>query len=251
MNSYSKLIAVALLLSFSVSIAVAEEFRQTQGKEGAAQVLARLHSALPSGPIELEARMTTRSRRGEQIAESEIELRYLRSNSVFSVELTLYDAFGGLIEKVAVGDIGSDQPAYSYRQGEDLHPAEMPPLTERIADSEFRWIDLTLSFLWWPGGRLAGFESLKGRDCYVVDIPAPADIESVAGVELWIDSEMYALLRARFYDRDRETRKRFDVKSFAKTGEMWMVKDIDMRSYPSRRRTTLRVRNVSGGEGNS
>jgi len=217
-------------------------------QEAAERVMANLHAALPPGPIGIEARMTTRARNGEQTAESEIEIVYAHTNGGFSVELTLYDAFGSLLEKVAVSGIGSDKTRYEYWKGEDLVPAEMPPLGNRIGASEFRWMDLTLSFLWWKGGQVAGFDSLKGRDCYNVDIRAPEDIEEVAGVELWIDSEMYALLRARFYDDERETLKRFDVKSFSKSGELWMAKDIDMRSHPSQRRTRLRVRKVSAQE---
>lgn len=216
----------------------------SRAEMAADKVLSNLHAAMPRGPIALDAELRTQTRGGEKIATYNIELIYAHTNDAFAVEMTLYDNFGGLLERIALKDIGTSDPVYKYWQGAELEPADMPALSESIGATDFRWTDLTLSFLWWTGGKLTGSDSMKGRQCYIVELPAPADTAAAARAELWIDSEMFALLRAKFYDAEGDLIKRFDVKSFAKTGDLWMVKDVDMRSYPSRRRTTLRVRNV-------
>ena len=52
---------------------------------------------------------------------------------------------------------------------------QVPPLTERIEDTDVTWMDLTLAYLWWPDGKTVGEEEVRGRACWVLDVPAPTN----------------------------------------------------------------------------
>ena len=215
-----------------------------EDQRAAAQVImANLHDALPEAKLQMDGRMQVHDRRGRVEGTYEVALTYERDEHGLSIEIELSDAFGTLLEHISVAGIGTPATTIDYFLGADRERAEVPDLAGEIRDTDFRWQDLTLSFLWWPGGELTGVESMKGRECYLVKLPNPEAGGEGDHVELWIDAEMYVLLRAIFYKDSSET-KRFDVKSFARSGDLWMVKDVDMRSFPSRRRSSFRVRNV-------
>ena len=63
-------------------------------------------------------------------------------------------------------------------------------------------------------------------------------------MRLWIDDEAKALLRAEFRDADGERIKRMDVLSFKKVDEMFTLQDIEVKRYPERTSTVLRVDHV-------
>ena len=86
---------------------------------------------------------------------------------------------------------------------------------------------------------------MKGRDCYVIDIPAPAEaFAGCSGVRVWIDPRINILLRAEAFDHESKRQRRVEVKSFRKINDRWFIKDIEIRSYPSQHKTILRVRDV-------
>jgi hypothetical protein len=102
-----------------------------------------------------------------------------------------------------------------------------------------------LSFLWWPGGEARGVADVRGRECNIVDVPAPEDYTAdFDGVRLWLDSKIGIVMRAEGYDAEGTLIRRMDVKSFKKINNRWVIKDIDFQSFPQKTKTTLLVRNV-------
>jgi primosomal protein N' (replication factor Y) len=57
-----------------------------------------------------------------------------------------------------------------------LEPAPAPDLFAKVQESSVTWADQTLPFLWWTGGRVVGTDSAKGRDCFLVEVNAPAGV---------------------------------------------------------------------------
>ena len=53
------------------------------------------------------------------------------------------------------------------------------------------------------------------------------------------------LLQAEGYSEDGNLVRRLWVKGFKKINERWMIKDMEIQSYPYRHRTRLRVREVA------
>ena len=105
---------------------------------------------------------------------------------------------------------------------------------------------LTLSFRWWPGGRVTGEEDIRGRPCHVVEVPAPAGPPGqYAAVRLWIDGQLHMLLQAEGLDAGGKQVRILWVKSFKKINDRWMLKDLEIQSSPLHR-TKLVVREVNG-----
>lgn len=245
---FSKVDALLIALLLAIGVAtlprpLKASYTIADQRAAADVVMTNMHEALPEALMEMDGRLQVHDRRGRVESTYEVELVYERDAEGLAIDIEIRDAFGTLLENISVSGIGTAATTIDYFVGSERKRAELPNLAETIRDTDFRWQDLTLSFLWWSGGELTGVEAMKGRQCYIVKLPNP-DVDGEDDyVELWIDSEMYVLLRARFYTDSSET-KRFDVKSFARSGDLWMVKDIDMRSFPSRRRSSFRVRNV-------
>ncbi|NCC52166.1 MAG: outer membrane lipoprotein-sorting protein [Spartobacteria bacterium] len=211
----------------------------------AEELLTRVKEALPDTSIALTARMEARTQRGKREKTCKVEMLLDWGRETPAARYTISDAFGQPLERLDITWPEGGQPAFAYFTGKDLDPAEVPVLTEPIDGFDFTWADLSLGFLWWPGGRVSGMEKNRGRLCYVVDIPAPDEATNdYAGVRVWIDPEVNMLLQAEGYDHQGERMRKLQVKSFKKVDELWTIQDIDVTSYPSRHKTILRVQDV-------
>ena len=114
-----------------------------------------------------------------------------------------------------------------------------------IEGTDISWMDLSLSFLWWPHARTVGGDEVRGRDCVVLDVPAPgADYAGIAGVRLWIDPKIPVMLRAVSYGLDGLASREVEVKAFKKINDRWVIQVIEVESQPSGHKTILRVRDV-------
>jgi hypothetical protein len=155
------------------------------------------------------------------------------------------DAFGKSLEHLAITWPAGQPPEYRFFRGDPLASAPLPPLTDPIEGTDIAWMDLTLSFLWWPGGRTIGAESVRGRDCWMIDLPAPTNhFAASGGVRLWLDAKVGAVLRAHVRDAAGQTVRRMDVKGFKKINDRWFVQVIEVQTLATRHTTTLRVRDV-------
>ncbi len=207
------------------------------------EVLRRVRSSFPSVPIELNAQLLSRDRNGntDQTMNVAITLRW--AAAVPSAQYVLADAFGAEVAQFKIQWIHGDQPAAElFRNGARQ---ELSDLSECIEGLDFSWADLSLSFLWWTEGQTVGMESKKGRQCYVLDMQAPEEHASTyQGVRLWVDADMYMLLEAEGYNTSGQRLRKLEIKSFKKVDEVWTLQNLDIQSYPSRHKTTLRVRDM-------
>lgn len=156
----------------------------------------------------------------------------------------LRDAFGADLEEITLWR-HPDETRVRYRQGSSLRESEAPDLFSPIRNTAMSWGDLSLSFLWWENGTLAGQGEVRGRECVIIEVEAP---DTEAGlyhtVRLWIDRQHRMLLQAEGYDIMGRLVRRMQVRSFRKIDDEWMVKDIVIRRYPGTLRTNLRVRDM-------
>jgi hypothetical protein len=211
----------------------------------AEELLNKVRAALPQEPIRVTAELQSKDRSGTRERSFHTEMLLHWRTGAPSAEYTVYDAFGQAMERLAVEHTPGGSSVYRYFSGDPLEEAVLPQLDSPIQETDIGWVDLTLSFLWWKGGRTAGAEKVKGRLCYVVDLPAGDGASpSMGGLRLWIDAKVHLLLRATAYDLEGARTKRLEVKSLRKVDGIWMVKDLEVRSYPSGHKTLLRVRSV-------
>jgi len=219
------------------------------GGERGAEVLRRVRDALPREAMQVNARLVTMDAAGTTGQIYEAELGYAWQDDGYRTEIQIRDRFGAaLVRRVEERRLTGEVSVEQYI-GPDQTPVTPSALQEPVLSTDFTWSDLALSFLWWPGAEWIGSESLKGRDCHILELTAPgATGEGIAKARLWVDEAVSALLRAEYLDAQGNLVRRFDVKSFAKRDDLFTIQDIDVRSYPSRRRTALRVRDVDIGD---
>ncbi len=212
----------------------------------AAELMQRVRAAMPDQPLHLRAQIQSR---GEDDAadrswNADITLAWRAAEPWAAY--TLQDAFGVTLEKFTVRWLASGGPLVEYQKGDPPQAAALPDLAAAIPGMDFSWADLSMSFLWWPAGRTLGVEDIKSRPCYIVELPAPAGAaEQLYGsMRLWIDPKVGALLQAEGYDRDGRLLRRMEVKSFKKVNDLFTFQDVLIRSFPSRHKTMLRVRDL-------
>lgn len=228
----------ALLLNLNCGVSGAEE-------PTAQEILARVREALPSVPMDVQARFQSKSRRGGLEAEGRVDIHTEWGGSPPSARYVLRDLFGEEQQRFEIEwDMGGTA-SFALSTGSPPVLVGQPDPTAPVPGMDFSWADLSFSFLWWKDARLAGMERKKGRLCRVVDVIAPdPEKGEYAGMRLWIDPEIGLLLQAEGYNRENERIRRMEIKSFKKIEGLWTIQDIDVESFPSRHKTLLRVRDV-------
>jgi hypothetical protein len=208
-------------------------------------ILTGVISALPDIPLLVNGELQSRTRNGKLERRFNVEMLLDWQMDPPGARYTLRDSFGATVSHLALS-WPTDGPAdYRFFTGNPLQAAPLPNLAEPIAGTDISWLDLSLAFLRWPGATNKGQEEVKGRDCYVLDIPAPDQaFADCSGVRVWIDPRINILLRAETYGMDNERQRRLEIKSFRKINDRWFIKDIEIQSLPSRHKTILRVRDV-------
>jgi hypothetical protein len=239
-----RLIAICLLPLALRAEPIAAQMRAPADRPDARDLLGDVILALPDIPLRITADLIARGRDGEPDKRKGVEMLLDWQADPPTARYTLRDAFGGPQSHLAISWDQRRKPVYRYFEGYPLRAAPLPNLAEPIPGTDISWMDLSLSFLWWPGARTVGRQDVRGQSCWVVDIPAPDTYAGCAGVRLWISPRIIILLKAEAYDANNQPMRRLDVKSFKRVNNRWVIKDIELTALPARTRTVLRVRSV-------
>ena len=102
-----------------------------------------------------------------------------------------------------------------------------------IAGTDVCYEDLSLRFLYWPGGEMvdAGSDSrIKGRDCYVVQVLNPTPkVGQFAWVRMWVDKENGTTWQIDGYGADGKLKKRFSITSVQRLSDgSWFFKQMKL-----------------------
>jgi hypothetical protein len=212
----------------------------------ASELIRGVVAALPDVPVLIQAQLQSKDRRGviEGVLNAEMRLDWYGQPP--TAEYLIRDAFGAEREGLRLTWAEAGPPAFHYTRGTPPVAEKLPDLYRPIEGTDISWVDLSLSFLWWPGGRTVGLEKIKGRLCYIVELPAPpGEAGGYAGVRLWIEPRIHMLLQAAGYDAGGEVLRLVEVKSFKKVRDLWLIQNLDVQTFPGRHRTSLRVRQVA------
>lgn len=203
-----------------------------------------LLARLPSKPVTLTGELLTSPATGDTSRLTlTIQLRYPREATY-----TIGDAFGKPLEQLTVLR-DHTRVSYLYLTGDPMRGAPAPSLDQPIQNTALSWMDLSLGFLWWEGGRIIGQEENRGQPCYVLDRHAPARaMMPYASMRIWIDTRISMLMEAMGYDMLDNPLRRLSIKSFKKINHEWMVKDLEVENFATHAVTTLRIRNAVPSE---
>jgi hypothetical protein len=234
------------------------------------QLLANVVAQLPTKPINVSGELLVRRRRGVPIASFGFTLDANWGAKPPRATYTIRDAFGRSLEQLTITHGATT--SYHHATGDPLKETQLSDLSLPIQKTDLSWVDLTLSFLWWPGGRLVGEESIRGFDCFIVEVNAPnprtpeeegrtpdrATIEAspldscpYTKARLWISKKVNMMLQAEGYDAEGDLERKLWVRNFKKINEQWMIKDMEVQHYPMVHRTKLRVVDVTHTTGES
>jgi hypothetical protein len=225
------------------------------------QLLADVVARLPREPLQVQGDMIVRRQRGvvERSFKFDMSLQWGAQPAV--AIYTIRDAFGNPLEQMTVRRASGQPPAFEYAAGNPPTAAVLPGLFDAVQETDISWTDLALSFLWWPGGSVIATNEVRGRRCYVVEVPVPAGLDRPAGaapaaggraatpyrsVRLWVDAEIRMLLQAEGLDEEGRTLRRLWVKSFKKVNDTWMIKDLEVQQVDTGHRTKLVILDVNG-----
>lgn len=212
-------------------------------------LLAGVVAVLPDVPLVVGGDLVTRDAEGEPSGTFRVEMVLDWKANVPTARYTVRDAFGEPLQHLAITWLETGLPEYQYFEGSPLAAAPLPPLNQPILNTDLTWLDLSLSFLWWPGGEARGEGTVRGRDCDIIDVAAPDHVVSdFDGVRLWVDRKIGIVLRAEGYSGQAELRRRMEVRSFKKINSRWVIKDLEFESFPDKTRTSLIVRKVEERE---
>ena len=202
-------------------------------------------AALPDIPLLVTGELQSRPKDGEIEKRVRVEMLLDWQATPPQARYTIRDAFGKARDHLSITWHDGQDVEYRYFKGDPLESAPLPILSEPIEGTDISWMDLSLSFLWWPHARTVGGDEVRGRDCLVLDVPAPgADYAGIAGVRLWIDPKIPVMLRAVSYGLDGLATREVEVKAFKKINDRWVIQVIEVESQPSGHKTILRVRDV-------
>ena len=209
------------------------------------ELMASLLAKLPAKPIMITGDLLTTPEQGEKTRLTiAIQLRYPREATY-----TIGDAFGKPLEQLTVlRDNG--RVSFLYLTGDPMAGSPAPALDHPIQNTALSWMDLTLGFLWWEGGKIIGQEENRGQPCYVLDRRAPPNaMAPYASMRIWVDTRISMLLEAVGHDKLENPLRRLSVKSFKKINHDWMIKDLEVENLATHATTILRVRDaVAAGE---
>jgi len=195
----------------------------------------------PHDPLDIRGEMIVRRRRGVELARVHFSMQVDWGARPAHFRYAVFDADGEVEREISLVLQPGARPILTAADGAAMD------LNSRIESTDLTWADLSLSFLWWRGGEIVGTDRTKGRDCYLVDVPAPTWEGGTCAyrrVRLWIDQSLHMLLRADGFGADDQPVRSLWVRSLQKTDDRWMIKDMEVQSYPDVQRTLLRIQTV-------
>ena len=119
-------------------------------------------------------------------------------------------------------------------------------LNEPVRGTAITYEDLALKFLYWPTARVIGSDFIRTRNCWKLQLQAPAGDSQYDSILLWVDKDSGALMRMEGYDSAGKLIKRFEVVSAQKIEDRWYLKQmrvekVDPKSNKVIARTYLEI----------
>lgn len=131
--------------------------------------------------------------------------------------------------------------------GEKLSPLNFD---KKVLDTDLSYEDLALRFLYWSRAQIVDEETVKTRRAWKLRLDAPGRRSEYSSVNLWIDKDSGALLKAEGYGPGGDLLKRFDVVSAQKIEGAWYLKQMRIETLEPgsgkvRSRTYLEIKGLA------
>ena len=208
--------------------------------EPADDLMSTVRKNMPMDEVDVTARLRTRNRQGDVRNVQELDFILRLGQQPAEARYVLRSRFGDFKQGIRIQlDEDSGIPRVEQQTEEDGAFVAVTNQYASIEDTEINWLDVSFGFLWWPGGEIVGRDTKLGRNCLVVDLPSPDPIAPYAGVRLWIDPEIHAVLEIEAYGQEDNRLKRLRVKSLRKREDKWFLKELEVLNVENYRRTHI------------
>lgn len=141
--------------------------------------------------------------------------------------------------------------AWVYKDGSTTRLDEQQFRAPLLPGVQYSAFDLAMGFAHWENTTYIEGKRVRGRPAAVYYATPPSAFmvgeTQLSYVEMAVDMEFLALLRARFYDADGQRLRAFEIKGFKKVDDQWIVKAIDLIDYAKDIKTTFYVRSAAVG----
>ena len=114
-----------------------------------------------------------------------------------------------------------------------------------VGDTDLTLFDLQMPFLYWNDFVYEGLAKVRGRPANSFVLYPPKDLAAarpqLTGVRVLLDTQFGALVQAELLGEKGRPEKSITVLDLKKTGEQWIVKEIDLRNLVTRDKTRFTV----------
>lgn len=117
------------------------------------------------------------------------------------------------------------------RRGGQLTTIEGSQGAEKLQKTNLTYEDLALRFLYWPGAKYLGRDSLRNRPTHRIELHPHRKDSLYGAVRLWVDEASGALLRIEGYDWEGKLVRRFEVLTVQKIDGQWFLRTMRIESF--------------------
>lgn len=217
--------------TLAILLALAGTSLDAQNFPDAQQILANVRLQQSSQQIDLHGQLRQEAKIVPfQLVQNGPVIRYIFDNPDETLQLRL-EANGTRLQEIK----RSRTSAVSSAQ-----------LSEPVRGTALSYEDLALGFLYWPNARVVGADFIRTRNCWRMQLQAPANQSQYGSITLWVDKDSGALMRMEGFDRAGKLSKRFEVVSAQKIEDHWFLKQmrveaIDPQTHAVALRTYLEI----------
>lgn len=108
------------------------------------------------------------------------------------------------------------------------------PLTlyaETVRGTDINYEDLSMRFLYWPGSKIIGEDSMSLQKCWIVRVTNPDGRGPYGTVDAWIAKSSGAMMQMEAYDAKGKKVKQFKVRKGQKYKGAYILKQMRVESF--------------------
>ena len=217
-----------------------DEQEMPAAPQSAAEVLRGTLSRLPVEPVRISGSLILRKRHGIVVKEVPYEIDLRWGESPASATYRLSDTFGRPLRTLRVERFADGRLTTAVADGNGATNAP-PTLADSVEGTDITWLDITLSYLWWPNAELVGEDEFRGALCDIVAVHPPEPIPGCASVRLWVDRKRGFLRQAEQFNEKGERVRWMWVASVGKINYRWMIRNMEVKRPATGVMTKLHV----------
>ncbi len=105
---------------------------------------------------------------------------------------------------------------------------------ETVRGTDINYEDLSMRFLYWPGSKIIGEDSMSLQKCWIVRVTNPDGRGPYGTVDAWIAKSSGAMMQMEAYDAKGKKVKQFKVRKGQKYKGAYILKQMRVESFDAK-----------------